>query len=885
MARTIESPGVEINEIDLSNITNLPIGTNILVQGFTQRGPTNELTTITSLDEYERVFGVPNTPAEKYSYITARQVLSSPGNLIFNRLPYGSALGTGSDNKFTALAFPYTVIPTASATWIPTTTTTQLTTTSQVTSVSSETFDTSFTAGATAVEYIASTITGVSGLDSFPTSASSYFFASTGSGIENFPIGTVFTINDPDPLSAVNFPVSAEIINTFSVPTTGDFAILSASGPEVYFVEINDNIVISGATTFEYTVTGTQVTTVTTVSSFSSSTVDYNVDLFEPEQFQGIVIGEPELFTMETSAYENLTEGNINAVAGQGWSSMFESSAYSFDNSLGSLAHGAIIITNDNKTAVEDDFSGFYVSISDNTNLEDDVYDKVQAIHTRKNGQWKVLSPSTLTSNLTSTGSAPSISETIETSLGFNFGQGTFNDMVKISTFRLRPDWLNSDTNSPQNQLQAVFQGSVPGSISNQRMETVLTPFDPQPSSVFLENAVDRFGNGYITTLVNPILASSFVGKIVRTADSLTNGLAAAGFDVAGWSLDQQQAVVDQIDNTLGTTSRLFALGEYAPCGDKNNKIIGELPLKIERGFREALNRDLVPLDIVVDAGLSTINVISKKIVEDGPASQYRGKSVFDDAYFVDPTDPSFNENWLAVSNTLQSFVVNERKDCMFIVDPPRGIFVQGRNTKVIDRAEATFSRDIVNRLRTLLNPVNTSYGAVYGNWVRTLDPISDTFFWAPFSGFAAAIMARVDATFFPWFAPAGLNNGLVTGVVDLAISPNQKERDQLYRHNINPVANFPGDGFVVFGQKTLQTKPSALDRINVRRLFLTLQKATRRVARYFVFEPNTIFTRTRLINVLTPIFENAKNNQGVYDYMIVCDERNNTPDVIDRNE
>ena len=106
-----------------------------------------------------------------------------------------------------------------------------------------------------------------------------------------------------------------------------------------------------------------------------------------------------------------------------------------------------------------------------------------------------------------------------------------------------------------------------------------------------------------------------------------------------------------------------------------------------------------------------------------------------------------------------------------------------------------------------------------------------------------------------------------------------------MYRHSVNPVTFFPQDGYVVWGQKTLFKKPSAFDRINVRRLFLVLQKATVAAARYFVFEPNTIFTRSRVVDALSPIFDRAMNNEGLYDYLIVCDERNNTPDIIDRNE
>jgi phage tail sheath protein FI len=152
-------------------------------------------------------------------------------------------------------------------------------------------------------------------------------------------------------------------------------------------------------------------------------------------------------------------------------------------------------------------------------------------------------------------------------------------------------------------------------------------------------------------------------------------------------------------------------------------------------------------------------------------------------------------------------------------------------------------------------------------------------------SGYAAAVYARTDSAAQPWIAPAGLNRGQITNIVDLAFNPNQKQRDFLYTISINPVVLFSGDGYTIFGQKTLQNKPSAFDRVNVRRLFLTLERATQQALRYFVFEPNTEFTRTRLKNTIAPIFELAKNTEGLYEYLIVCDERNNTPDVIDRNE
>jgi phage tail sheath protein FI len=221
----------------------------------------------------------------------------------------------------------------------------------------------------------------------------------------------------------------------------------------------------------------------------------------------------------------------------------------------------------------------------------------------------------------------------------------------------------------------------------------------------------------------------------------------------------------------------------------------------------------------------------------------------------------------------------------MFIADPLRQIFVNGPNTKVLSVRGNNFSTNIYNPLKNLISTVNSNYSAIYGNWVRQYDNFTDAFYWFPASGYVAAIYARTDQTTQPWIAPAGLNRGVINNIVDLAFNPNQKQRDFLYTISINPIVSFARDGFVVFGQKTLQNKPSAFDRVNVRRLFLTLERATQRALKYFVFEPNTEFTRTRLKNTITPIFELAKNTEGLYDYLIVCDERNNTSDVIDRNE
>ena len=239
---------------------------------------------------------------------------------------------------------------------------------------------------------------------------------------------------------------------------------------------------------------------------------------------------------------------------------------------------------------------------------------------------------------------------------------------------------------------------------------------------------------------------------------------------------------------------------------------------------------------------------------------------------------------WLDVTNKFSQFAQFRRKDCVFISDPIRHIFVQGENYKTLDDKTKNFSSNIYWPLRNLYNNYNTSYSVAYSNWVRVLDGFSTKPVWIPFSGFAAAIYTSNDAIVFPWGAPAGLNRGIVTGITDIAVNPQQKQRDLLYKISINPVVNFPNEGTVIMGQKTLLKAPSAFDRINVRRLFLYLEKSVLNTSKFFVFEPNTTFTRTRLVNTITPVFDLAKNTQGIFDYLIVCNDTNNTPEIVDDN-
>jgi hypothetical protein len=232
------------------------------------------------------------------------------------------------------------------------------------------------------------------------------------------------------------------------------------------------------------------------------------------------------------------------------------------------------------------------------------------------------------------------------------------------------------------------------------------------------------------------------------------------------------------------------------------------------------------------------------------------------------------------VKREMDNLAKNIRKDCMAILNVPESVMVNTTTKKVVDQVYTAMG----NYTDSTLN-VNSSYSAIYGNYFKIYDPYTEKNRWVPVTGFIGATIARVDFAYAQWWAPAGLNRGVIDNVIDVAVNPNQAQRDIIYVKRINPIVSMIGQGIVIWGQKTLQAKPSAFDRINVRRLFLYLERSIERVARYFIFELNDEYTRSRFSNIVNNFLSEIKTKRGVYDYEVVADETNNTADVIDRNE
>ena len=213
------------------------------------------------------------------------------------------------------------------------------------------------------------------------------------------------------------------------------------------------------------------------------------------------------------------------------------------------------------------------------------------------------------------------------------------------------------------------------------------------------------------------------------------------------------------------------------------------------------------------------------------------------------------------------------RKDAMVFLSPTRA--------SVVDKAGS----EATNILAFRSGLTSSSYAFLDSGYKYQYDRYNDVYRYVPLNGDIAGICARTDQERDPWFSPGGLNRGIVKNVIKLAYNPTKAERDNLYVQGINPVVTFQGEGTVLFGDKTLLNRPSVFDRINVRRLFIVLEKSIARAARSSMFEFNDQFTRAQFANLVEPFLRDIQGRRGITDFRVVCDESNNTPNVIDANQ
>ena len=228
----------------------------------------------------------------------------------------------------------------------------------------------------------------------------------------------------------------------------------------------------------------------------------------------------------------------------------------------------------------------------------------------------------------------------------------------------------------------------------------------------------------------------------------------------------------------------------------------------------------------------------------------------------------------VAVQQFVIDNVVTPRADCIALISPP--------STAVVNQAGSE-----TTNIQTWLTSLSrsSSYVVADSGWKYQLDKYNNVYRWVPLNGDVAGLCVYTDTIKDPWFSPAGFNRGQIKNAIKLAWNPTKTYRDALYAAGVNPVVSFPGQGTVLFGDKTLLNKPSAFDRINVRRLFITLEKAINKAAQSSLFELNDEFTRAQFVNLVTPFLRDVQGRRGITDFKVVCDTTNNTPQVIDSNQ
>ena len=229
------------------------------------------------------------------------------------------------------------------------------------------------------------------------------------------------------------------------------------------------------------------------------------------------------------------------------------------------------------------------------------------------------------------------------------------------------------------------------------------------------------------------------------------------------------------------------------------------------------------------------------------------------------------NANATTVVNDLVATASSLRKDCVAVASPSRNAAVViGTNAAVLT-CNNTYTK--------------SSYLVQDNNYLKVFDKYNDQFIKIPAASSTAGLMAATDLVAANWFSPAGQRRGRYLGITDIELSPNKSERDTLYKAGINPIANIPGQGIMLFGDKTNESRPSAFDRINVRRLFLGIERAIAIAGRNVMFEFNDEFTRAEFVNIVEPFLREIQGRRGITDFRVVCDSTNNTAAVIDRNE
>ena len=913
------SPSIQITEIDKSQYSPAMTGTKVYIQGFTSKGEAYRPMDITSRTAFTLIYGEPTTEAERYSYAAVCEALNNQGKVCFCRLPYdnesfeklvGYKYSVSKMLELTSLvpkdvlAVPAAKISAADPDirqYCKITSAKQpimydLSAVNEYraneSNVTADTFLIIDTTGATYSKITEDSRKGKSreliGIVPVVTTAANALYAQSMISVADYDAWRLETI-------------SGDILMTLSGND------VSANGVPVSGLLESDLVKRINTKDFyaEQTCSFETRTIYTMVSSESGKTITLGDTFAQWIEEMETFIDESKLTgTYQFETLQDMEDFYVDV------SGMVQSEDISTDATKKLPNLSGIITVEHLRQALEKAMNEYIKSKTSEVVWAYDTFDDVSCVTvTHEVGTYAKVTDYIKVFNETSASGKPMWTakgtyvdpSTVKIAISSDdegndhmYMTGTMMEATKLETSVYHgvdgddalPDTMCLDANNYFSTIQTAIDGEGfdPEHLKDIGVVVYKTYLDASEGNKVSWEPVEAFCGSLYKDDKDPNTGvTKFIDTIINSQSQYINF-----FSNCFSSKTMKNKYLKEIDILMAEPSTGASLGLYESMTKKDISINKSIYDGMNKGFEKVSDINERDIDIVCDAGLANIASYMKAIY--GDKGEYDmtvtddlGNSLLGMWKAKDPTNAAV-KTWKTVEMKFDAFCKNTRKDCMFIADGLRPLVIEGQK-KIIRETKPTntLDKDVLPYLKCIAG-LNTSYGAGYMNWFEQADDYSGDFFWCPPSIKAMGIYVNTDVNYNYWDAPAGLNRGIVA-CTDVSFSPIASQADLIYDKCWNYAVRYPNDGTCLEGQKTFQAKPSALDRVNVRRLFLRLERAAYQVSRYFLYEGNTAYTRQRLVDALDPYFKACKVGGGCYDYKIVCDESNNTPETIDQNE
>lgn len=886
--RTITAPGVQINEIDKSGYTPAMTGTAVYLMGFTSKGEAYKPMEFTSRTALESYYGVPDNEAERYFYAAACETLNQGGRLYTARLPYDNA----AFEKMVGLKY---VVKCPSGSDLADEDLTSSTGKfAAISAVDSEIQNSArIIGGKTAGLYDLSTINEYEA-DEAKVPANTFLIVDA--------TGAAYNRVTEDARKGVN----REVIGIVPVVTTAANALyaqsyLNVELSDIHNYEVLDLSVLKTLVTDDYKNEGLLSTDVVT----RYNTLDYfNTITSTTETSAPVFVGNLSDYPTKDSAVNR-----INTVLTTEWNTELSDLNSKYVNNTvccdtkynlvltevegESLTPSNINDMQDLQNAVQklQDYYGYSYQIDTIGNLAFAAYAISNDIGADTDIPPEVKEEMVLTSYNKVSDVVDAVIELFNETGISAFWEAQIQYQVSCT-----PYYENTSVPTTQSLDAAQFFPTIqpasdgvgldPEHLKDIGVVVFRMFLDPTEGNKVSYEIVEAYAGSLYKDDKDPNTGvTKFIDTIINSQSKYIKF-----FSNCFSTTSTKKFYKEECDILLAEPSVGSCLGLYTPMTKEDISISKSILEGMNKAFDKVSDINKLDIDIVPDAGLANIASYLKAIFGDkGPydlsITDDLGNSMLGMWKCVKSTDESV-KMWKTIEMKLDNFCKKIRKDCMFIADGLRPLVLQGQKKIIRDtKPSNTIDVNILPYVPAICG-LNTNYGAGYIDWFEQADDYTGDFFWCPPSIKAMGVYINTDLNHEYWLAPAGLNRGVISAT-DVAFSPNGKQAGSIYEKNWNYAINYPQDGIVLEGQKTFQTKPTALDRVNVRRMMLRLERQVYKVLRYFVYENNTAYTRQRIIDALDPIFKAAwqAGNGGINRYKIICDESINTPNVIDNNE